>query len=90
MDESVLSRLFHWFRFRFFDLQAESRVASPFQIGCAVAAGLGCGAAFLYGNRLFAVEVVQRAVNDGRRIRSPCAFRATTPTVLASTPLWVL
>lgn len=34
-----------------------SHIASPFQIGCAVAAGLGCGAALLYGNRLFAVEV---------------------------------
>ena len=31
--------------------------ASPFQLGFAVAAGLGCGAALLYGNRLFAVEV---------------------------------
>ena len=32
-------------------------LASPFQLGFAVAAGLGCGAALLYGNRLFAVEV---------------------------------
>ena len=34
-----------------------SFIASPFQLGFAVAAGLGCGAALLYGNRLFAVEV---------------------------------
>ena len=34
-----------------------SFLASPFQLGFAVAAGLGCGAALLYGNRLFAVEV---------------------------------
>ena len=30
---------------------------ASFQLGFAVAAGLGCGAALLYGNRLFAVEV---------------------------------
>ncbi|KAK8798265.1 hypothetical protein WA588_003350 [Blastocystis sp. NMH] len=39
--------------------------ASPFQIGFAVAAGLGCGAALLYGNRLFAVE-------DKEPLNIPC------------------
>ena len=39
------------------DLRDANALASPFQIGFAVAAGLGCGAALLYGNRLFAVEV---------------------------------
>jgi hypothetical protein len=33
-------------------------LATSFQIGFALAAGLGCGAALLYGNRLFAVEVI--------------------------------
>ena len=39
------------------DFHDANALASPFQIGFAVAAGLGCGAALLYGNRLFAVEV---------------------------------
>lgn len=61
-----------------------SHIASPFQIGCAVAAGLGCGAALLYGNRLFAVEVgIWNWILDSR-IRSLWAFPARTPTVLAS------
>lgn len=37
---------------------SSNRSVSPFQLGFAVAAGLGCGAALLYGNRLFAVEVI--------------------------------
>ena len=61
-----------------------SHTASPFQIGCAVAAGLGCGAALLYGDRLFAVEVVQCDWIEDSRTRSLWAFPARTPTVLAS------
>lgn len=37
-------------------LWINNSLASYFQYGFAVAAGLGCGAAVLYGNRLFAVE----------------------------------
>ena len=46
-------------------------LVSPFQLGFAVAAGLGCGAALLYGNRLFAVEVTTWRWRLMHRIRNP-------------------
>ena len=59
-------------------------LVSPFQLGFAVAAGLGCGAALLYGNRLFAVEVTTWRWGLMHRIRNPWTFLARILTVLAS------
>ena len=53
------------------DFPNANTLASPFQIGFAVAAGLGCGAALLYGNRLFAVEVDAFRDVLFARIRNP-------------------
>ena len=58
-------------------------IASHFQYGFAVAAGLGCGAALLYGNRLFAVEVGHYNRDSLNRTKNLWVFLVLILTVLA-------